>query len=104
MDIRLAYGEMMQQLSLEEKTTLYSMKLSFSILLLYVRAHFSVLYYHVLTALSVEYKTLKTKKGSDLHRMWHTANIVEGNMYVFGGKSKKQETTNELWKLDLSNF
>ena len=53
-------------------------------------------------ALSVEYKIVATKKAAGLQRMWHTANIYEGNLYVFGGKSKQHETTNDLLKLDLS--
>lgn len=58
----------------------------------------------IFSALSGEYKILQTKNAGSLHRMWHTANILEGNMYVFGGKSKQQETTNQLWRLDLSIF
>jgi len=57
-----------------------------------------------LSPLSVEYKIIKAKNAGNLHRMWHTANISEGNLYVFGGKTKQNETINDLWKLDLTSF
>lgn len=53
--------------------------------------------------MTFEWKTIQTK-GQKLHRSDHTANICGDHLYLFGGADIEEESTDELWVLDLSNF
>lgn len=53
--------------------------------------------------MTFEWKTIQTK-GEKLHRSDHTANICGNHLYLFGGADIEEESTDDLWALDMSNF
>lgn len=55
-------------------------------------------------ALNFKWEVLKTKGGEHLHRSDHTANILGNYLYLFGGADKEEESTNELWMLDIGKL
>jgi len=52
----------------------------------------------------VEWEILKTKGDEKIHRFGHSANIYENSMYVFGGVDQEQQSSNQLWQLDLDKL
>lgn len=53
--------------------------------------------------LTFEWKKIQTK-GQKFHRSDHTANIYGNRLYLFGGADIEEESTDELWVLDLTDF
>lgn len=50
---------------------------------------------------SIRIQELETTNSEGLYKLFHTANISQNQMYVFGGWNEFRESTNHLWKLDL---
>jgi len=57
-----------------------------------------------LISFSIEWKIIKTDPENSLHRSYHTANISENHMYVFGGWHQRHLPNLELWAFDLGNI
>jgi len=56
--------------------------------------------------LTLKYEKVQTHGGGNFKRTGHSANIYNNKMYIFGGiyVFHPQETSNELWSLDLDTF
>lgn len=71
-----------------------------------VKEHVRKYLLHVLSikkALSFEWKPIELEGNHVITRAYHTAHVIGGYMYVFGGLDETGKTTNQFWKLCIGN-